>query len=484
MFGARNVTWAGQTPGDVCAARSVAAAPCNHPAFVLTTCILASSLAFVDGSVVNVGLPAIGHSLRANGADLQWVINTYLLPLSALLLLGGALGDRFGRRRILILGVGLFALASLLCAVAGGLGWLFAARTLQGAGAALLLPNSLSILGAAFSGEARGRAIGTWSAASSAAAAVGPVLGGWLIDAFGWRLIFLINIPLAIVAIVLAITFVRDPQRDRQESPLDIWGALLATLSLVAFTWGLTLGTGRAGWSAFALSAVGGGVVLFGGFLWVEKQQGDKAMTPLALFASREFLGLTLLTLLLYGALGALLVLIPFLLIQGVGFSGTAAGAALLPFPIVLTLTSRAMGGVAGRIGSRIPLTVGPVMVAAGFLLLLRASPASGYWGGILPAILVISAGMAGAVAPLTTAVLSSVDARHTGSASGLNSAVARTGGLIATALLGVVFSAKGPELFTAFHHAALACAIASFGAGAAAFVLVGRRPLRTQNVK
>jgi predicted MFS family arabinose efflux permease len=283
---------------------------------------------------------------------------------------------------------------------------------------------------------------------------------------------------------VLAITFVRDPQRDRQESPLDIWGALLATLSLVAFTWGLTLGTGHAGWSALALSAIGGGVVLFGGFLWVEKQQGDKAMTPLALFASREFLGLTLLTLLLYGALGALLVLIPFLLIQGVGFSGTAAGAALLPFPIVLTLTSRAMGGVAGRIGSRIPLTVGPVIVAAGFLLLLRASPASGYWGGILPAILVISAGMAGAVAPLTTAVLSSVDARHTGSASGLNSAVARTGGLIATALLGVVFSAKGPELFTAFHHAALACAIASFGAGAAAFVLVGRRPLRTQNVK
>jgi len=217
------------------------------------------------------------------------------------------------------------------------------------------------------------------------------------------------------------------------------------------------------------------------GFIWVERRRGAAAMVPLMLFQSQDFFGLTLLTLLLYGALGALLVLVPFLLIRGAGFSGTAAGAALLPFPIMLALTSRAMGALAGRLGSRIPLTIGPTIVAAGFLLLLRVTPATDYWHGVLPAILVMSIGMAGAVAPLTTAVLSSVDARHTGSASGLNSAVARTGGLIATALLGVVFAAQGDQLFAAFHMAVIGCALASLGAGAAAFLFFGRRP---QNIK
>jgi len=472
------MAWMTETAGDVCAMRCAVASPCAHPRLVLTTCILASSLAFVDGSVVNVGLPAIGNSLHASAADLQWVINAYLLPLTALLLLGGALGDRFGRRGILIFGVALFGAGSILCALAANLPLLLGARGLQGAGAALLLPNSLAILGTAFSGEARGRAIGTWSAASSISAGIAPALGGWLIDAFGWRTIFLLNIPLAAGAIALAIAFVREA-KHRDDAPLDWAGALLATGALGLLTWGLTLGSGRAGWSPAAIGAVVLGAVLLGAYLWTEKRLGDRAMMPLTLFRSANFIGLTALTLLLYGALGALLVLIPYVLIQGEGFSGTAAGAALLPFPVVLALSARAMGSLAGRSGSRLPLTLGPMIVAIGFLLLLRVGAGSSYWTGILPAILVISIGMAGAVAPLTTAVLTSVDARHEGSASGLNSAVARLGGLIATALLGGVFSAGGAALFGAFHIVAIACAIAAFLAGLAAFVGLGNRAKR-----
>jgi EmrB/QacA subfamily drug resistance transporter len=442
---------------------------------VLTTCILASSLAFVDGSVVNVGLPAIGRNLHAGAAELQWVINAYLLPLSALLLIGGAAGDRFGRRGVLLFGVSLFGAGSAFCTLAPALGWLLFARALQGTGAALLLPSSLAILGAAFPGEARGRAVGTWSAASSVAAALGPVLGGWLIDAFGWRDIFLINIPLAIAAVVLALVFVRK-DRPETEAPLDTRGALLATLALAAVTWGLTTGAGRGASPIGAAATVAAGIVLLGAFVWVERAQKNDAMMPLALFESADFIGLTLLTLLLYGALGALLVMVPYVLIQGAGYSGTAAGAALLPFPIILALTSRAMGGVAGRFGSRLPLTAGPIVIAVGFLLLLRVNPGTDYWRGVAPAIAVMSIGMAGAVAPLTTAVLASVDAKHTGSASGLNSAVARTGGLIATALLGGIFAATGPDLYSAFHQAALVCALACIAAGVSAALLVGRR--------
>ena len=471
------VTWSGQTSGDLCVATSAAAgSSVDHPRVVLTACILASSLAFVDGSVVNVGLPAVGRSFHGNTADLQWVINAYLLPLSALLLPGGAVGDRFGRRNILVFGVALFAAGSALCAAAPGLTWLLAARALQGIGAAFLLPNSLAILGSAFTGEARGKAVGTWSAASAIAGAIGPVLGGWLIDTAGWRTIFLLNLPLAAAAIGSMLGFYRDPERDAANLPLDPAGALFATGSLAALTWGLTLGAGRAGWSSAALTAVLAGLVLFAAFLWTERRRGDGAMMPLALFGSASFAGLTALTLLLYGALGALLVLVPYVLIVGAGYSGTQAGAALLPFPLFLALASRAMGGIAGRIGPRIPLAMGPLIVAGGFLLFLRIAPPVDFSTGVLPGVLVIALGMAITVAPLTTAVLASVDAPHVGSASGLNSAVARIGGLVATALLGGVFAATGTGLFDAFHVAALACALASAVGGGLAFVLVAPR--------
>jgi len=467
------MTWVSHTAGDLCAAGSAAGkARPAHAALVLTACILASSLAFVDGSVVNVGLPAIGQSLKGDPEGLQWVINAYLLPLSALLLLGGAAGDRFGRRRMLIFGVVLFGVSSALCAAAPNLAWLLAARALQGTGAALLLPSSLAILGNSFSGEARGRAVGTWSAASAIGGAIGPVLGGWLIDTFGWREIFLLNIPLAIGATWLALVYIRDPVRNGQ-TPIDLAGALLAAVSLGLLTWGLTVGAGRGGWSTEAIATLLAGGVLLAVFLWVEWRRGDKAMMPLALFRSSDFVGLSILTLLLYGALGGLFVLVPYVLIQGAGFSGTAAGAALLPLPLIIAATSRAMGGLSGRIGSRLPLTIGPMIVAAGVLLFVRLDSGSSYWHGVLPAILIVALGMAGAVAPLTTAVLGSVDARHTGAASGLNSALARLGGLIATALIGSVIAAKGEALFAAFHVAVIACAIAALAAGIAAFLLV-----------
>ena len=451
-----------------CKAQSAA----KHPNLILTTTILASGLAFVDGSVVNVGLPAIGGSFQGGAADLQWVVNAYLLPLSALLLLGGAMGDRFGRRRLLIIGVALFAAASAACAAAPGLPLLLLARGIQGVGAALLLPNSLAILGGAFSGEARGRAIGIWAAAGAAAGAIGPVLGGWLIDTVGWRTIFLINLPLAAGAILLAWRFVPEA-RDDARTPLDAWGALLATAGLAALTWGLTVGLGPGGWSVAAVVGAAAGTALLAGFLWTKHRRGEQAMMPLSLFGSRGFVGLTLLTLLLYGALGGLLVLLPYVLIRAGGYSATAAGAALLPFPLVLAVTSPLMGALAGRIGSRIPLSVGPVVVAVGFLLALRIGLHASYWTTVLPAVLVIAIGMAGAVAPLTTAVLASVDADHTGSASGLNSAVSRIGGLIATSLLGAVLASSGAALIGGFRVAAMVCAAAALGAGASAFALI-----------
>ena len=445
----------------------------SHPHWLLTTTILASSLAFIDGSVVNVGLSALGATFKASAGDLQWVINAYLLPLSALLLLGGAAGDRYGHARLLVVGTAMFGVASIGCALAPSLIWLLAGRALQGVGAALLMPNSLAILGAHFSGEARGRAIGIWASVGATMAALGPVLGGWLIDTVGWHAIFLINVPLAAAAIVLAIVFVREVRREDKAPALDLSGGMLATASLGLLTWGLTIGSGPAGWTHAPLLLVLAGIALILGFLTVEGSKGEVAMMPLSLFGSSSFVGITVLTLLLYGALGALLVLVPYVLIQAGRYSGAQAGAALLPFAIVLALASPLMGAVAGKAGPRAPLIIGPLVVAGGFLLVLRIGSHADYWTSVFPAILVIAIGMSGAVAPLTTAVFASVDSRHTGSASGLNSAVARTGGMVATALIGGVLGAAGPALVSGFHTAAVACALASVAASASAFFLI-----------
>ena len=464
--------------GQALAAATVTepAAAASHPRGVLATTVLASSLAFVDGSIVNVGLPAIAQSFAADGASLSWVISGYLLPLSALLLLGGAAGDRFGHRRLLLMGVGLFAAASLLCAAAPGLPWLIAARVLQGVGAAMLMPTSLAILGSSFSGDARGRAIGIWAAAGAGAGAIGPLLGGWLIDVVGWRAMFLVNMPIAAAAFAFALRFVQDaPRVDHRR--LDVAGALLATAGLACLTWGLTAASGPAGLHGLSVAALVVGAVLFALFLAVQRHRGERAMMPLQLFAAPRFVGLTLVTFLLYGGLGGLLVLVPYVLIQIAGYSATAAGAALLPIPIVIALASPTLGRIAGRLGPRRPLTAGPLLVALGFVMIARVDPGGSYWTTTLPAMLTIAFGMACAVAPLTNAVLDSVQPGHTGIASGLNSAVARTGGLVSTALLSFILAAQGATLQRLFEVAMLCAAAAALAAAVCAFVWLKPAP-------
>lgn len=457
---------------DVAAAKeAVCVHESGHPRLIIASTILASTLAFIDGSVVNVGLPAIGASLHADISDLQWIVNAYLLPLSALLLLGGAAGDRYGRKRLLIAGVALFAVASLACALAPNLTSLFIARFVQGVSAAMLMPNSLAILGQSFSGEAKGRAIGIWAAVGAAAGAAGPVLGGWLIDIGSWRLVFLINLPLAVAAIALTHFFIEgDP--DTGSNPLDWVGGLLATAGLGVTTWALTQGSAH-GWSLIASVMLGVGILLLVAFVLFEHHCGAKAMMPLALFGSPSFVGLTVLTFLLYGALGGLYVVVPYVLITAGGYSATGAGAALLPLPLVIALASPAAGAFSAKIGARMPLTLGPVIVALGFLLMLRMGQGENYWQDVFPAMVVVALGMAVAVAPLTTAVLMSVDPSHVGAASGLNSAVARNGGLVATALIGSVLVMTGPALLSAVAGATIAGALGCVAASLSAFLLI-----------
>lgn len=441
----------------------------THPGWTIAATMLASSLAFVDGSVTNVALPAMGNDLGGDAARLPWIINAYLLPLSALLLLGGAAGDHFGRRRMLMAGITLFALASIGCALAPDLTILLASRAVQGIGAAILMPNSLGILGSSFEGEARGRAVGTWAAAGAIASAIGPPFGGWLVDVVGWRAIFYLNLPVAAAAMLVTWRYVGES--EAQDQPLDWLGALFATAALGSLTWALTLWSSRHAASAQVWGALAAGIALLLLFVWHERRRGDRAMMPLALFASRSFVGLTLLTLMLYGALGGLLVLLPYLLIVGGGYSPTQAGLALLPFSIVIGTASRLAGRLSERSGPRWPLTIGPIVTGAGFALLVRADPHASYWTSILPGVAVIALGMAGAVAPLTTAVLASVDDRHTGTASGFNSAIARTGGLFATALAGAVIAVPAGEIAGVFHSAAIAAAGFAAAAGVVAFL-------------
>jgi len=455
----------------------------KYPALVLTTCILASSLAFVDGSVLNVALPAIGRSFGAHTAEVQWVMNAFTLPLSALLLLGGAAGDLYGRRSTLLAGIALFMLASLLCAAAPTLGIFLAARTLQGIGAAMLLPNSLAILSASFAGEKRGRAVGTWAAAGAIAGAIAPLIGGWLVDGPGWRFIFLLNLPLALGAIILGWRYVPESQNEERPAP-DWLGAALATLGLGALTFGLTAwsSTDRVGTGAGATMAAGALILAL--FFWIEARRGKEAMVPLHLFGSKAFLGLTFFTFALYGALSGLMLLLPYTLIEALHYPATMAGLAVLPFPIIVALGSPLMGKFAARIGPRWPLTIGPLIVALGYVLGIRIGADGTYLTTVLPSILAVSAGMAIAVAPLTTAVLSAVDEHHVGTASGLNSAVSRAGGLIVTAVLGAVLSQRGDLLVTALHDAALAGAGLALLSALTAFVTLGGVKVRASRGK
>jgi len=403
--------------------------------WVLVAAVLGSTLAFVDQSVVNVALPQMESDLHTTLAAMQWVINAYTLCMSALLLTGGAAADQFGRRRMFLIGVTLFAAASLACGLAPDVALLIGARAAQGVGAALLVPCSLALIGAAFDEKERGAAIGIWSGASAIAAGAAPLLGGWLVDHTSWRVIFLINPVLAVPTLWITLREVpesRDPDAPRG---IDWRGALLAFAGLGTLVYGLIASSGR-GWAdARVIIALAAGAVLLAGFVLVEHRE-RQPMMPLGLFRSRVFSGVNLLTLLLYGALGAAFFFLPFLLIQAYGHSATAAGAAYLPFTLVLGVLSRWSGRLTDRFGARRPLLIGPAVAALGFVLL---SFSDERYGSVLLPMTVLGFGMAITVAPLTTTVLNAVPAHRTGVASGINNAVASVGSLLLIAVLGTV---------------------------------------------
>lgn len=441
----------------------------HDPRWTLVMSVAASSLSFIDGSILNVALPAIRASTGAGAAEVQWVVNGYTLPLAALILLGGALGDHHGRRLWLVIGTGLFGLASLICALAGSLEVLLAGRALQGVGAALLLPNSLALLNGAFDGEARGQAIGTWAAAGAIAAAIAPLVGGWLVEHVGWPSIFYINIPLVAAAILVALTRVEEV-REPDKARLDMVGALLATFGLGAATYGLTLWSQTFALTPTATITITTGALLLLAFILWERRLGLRAMVPLQMFENRCFTSLNVMTFLLYGAFGGALLLIPYVLIEAGGYSPIQAGLSLLPLSILLGVASPLMGKLAVRTGPRIPLTVGPIIVGAGLILGTRMAEDQSYWTHAFPAILVMSLGMTLAVAPLTSTVLSAVERHQTGMASGLNSAVARLGGLIAVALVGAVLIGGGDAMLRPFAIALTVMGLVAAAGGAASF--------------
>ena len=447
--------------------------------WVLTTTVLGSGLAMIDATVVNVALERIGTDFGADFAGLQWTVNAYTLTLAALILLGGSLGDHFGRRRVFVVGVVWFACASLVCGLAPNIEILIAARALQGVGGALLTPGSLALISASFHGQDRAAAIGAWSGLGGIAGAVGPFLGGWLVE-WSWRTLFLINLPLAALIVVIALRHVPE-SRDTQAAPgLDVVGTVLGALGLGALTYGLT-GLGERGPDPLPLAAVGIGLLALVVFVLAERRSPHPLVPP-TLFANTAFSAANAATLLIYGALGVVFFLLVLELQIVAGFTPLAAGTALLPITVIMLVFSARAGALAGRIGPRLPMTLGPLISAAGVLLLLRVDDTTSWIVDVLPGVVVFGAGLALTVAPLTSTVLDAAPDRFAGAASGVNNAVARAAGLLAVAVVPGLAGIAGadytdPVAFnTGFRTAMLISAGLLVAAAAVAFTLL-RRP-------
>ena len=417
--------------------------------WTLVAAILGSSMAFLDGTVVNVALPALQQELGATASQAQWVIESYALFLAALLLVGGALGDRFGRRRMFVAGVALFTAAAAGCALSQTIHQLIVARAVQGVGAALLVPGSLALISATFPEAERGRAIGTWSAFSGIAAAIGPVVGGFLVDNYSWTWAFWINLPIGIALLAVCVWKVPESRAPQaQDAGLDFAGATLATVGLAGVVFAFIEAPVR-GWSAPLVAvAAAAGVAALALFLWVEARSRSP-MLPLGLLRERNFAGANLLTLLLYAALGGGLYFFPLNLIQVQGYSAAAAGAALLPFIAIMFALSRWAGKLVDRFGPRPPLVIGPLIAGAGFALFALPSIGGSYWVAFLPAVSVLGLGMAVTVAPLTTTVMNSVGSDQAGLASGINNAVSRAAALLAIAVFGMIMAAAFDSTLT-----------------------------------
>ncbi|MDQ6669292.1 MAG: MFS transporter [Chloroflexota bacterium] len=447
--------------------------------WVLLATVLGSAVVMLDGTVVNVALPSIGREMAAGVDGLQWTVSGYMLTLSSLILLGGSLGDLFGRRRLFVIGVIWFAAASLLCGVAPNLELLVAARVLQGVGGALLTPGSLAILQASFHPDDRAQAIGAWSGLGGIATAVGPFLGGWLIQAVSWRLIFFLNLPLALAVVFVALRHVPESSDPDSVRELDITGAVLAVVGLGGTSFALIEGPTVGFGSPLVVLAAVVGVLSLVGFGFTEARSRHP-MLPLSLFASRQFTGANLVTLAVYAALSGVLFLLVVQLQQVVGYSPLQAGVATLPITAMLFLLSARMGKLGQRIGPRIPLTVGPLTAAVGVALMVRIGSGSSYLLDVFPSLIVFGLGMSITVAPLTATVMGAVESRHAGLASAVNNAVARAAGLIAVAVLPALAGLTGaayldPEIFSAgFHRAALISAALTAVGGLLGWLTLG----------
>jgi EmrB/QacA subfamily drug resistance transporter len=453
--------------------------------WVLGITVLGSSIAFLEATVVNVALPAIGEDLGADVAGLQWIINGYLLTLAALILLGGSLGDRYGRRRIFNLGVIWFAVASVLCAVAPNAEILIAARVVQGIGGALLTPGSLAIIEATFYPEDRGRAIGAWSALGGIAAAIGPLVGGWLIDAVSWRAIFFINLPIAAFVVWGAERHVPETRDPTISGRLDFPGSALASIALTGLTFTVIQAPVDGFDSPMVLAALIVGLVSAVAFVFVERRSPEP-MLPLSIFDSRQFSSANVVTFVVYAAMGGVFFFLVVFLQVSLGYSPIAAGAASLPITALMLAFSPRAGALAQRIGPRLPLTLGPIGIAIGMLMMTTIDPGDSYVGSILPAIIVFGIGLTLVVAPITATVLAAADERHAGVASGVNNAVARTAGLAAVAALPLIVGLTGADyedpaaMTDAFHGAVLACAVLALAGGVLAWLTISNDVLHT----